>query len=150
MNEPDIIEDLDTPGELERGYLKPPVQITTTTLDAARQTLRDWIVEAEDRFKLTPLEVLGVVGTVLGEMLTGEGHAERDALSGMQDAMAGDILEGDPEPEEPVIPTCCRKHNMMGRDDGGDCKGGPVAGGKPKLQRPVPDVGDWDGERGAL
>ena len=50
--EPEIITDLDQPGELEMGHHEQVV--STTTLDAARQTLRDWIMEAEGRFKLTP------------------------------------------------------------------------------------------------
>ena len=146
--EPEIIEDLDQPGELEMGHHEQVM--STTRLDVARQALRDWIMETEDRFKLTPLEMLGVVGTVLGDMLTGEGHAEREALGGLQTTMAANVLEPEEPEDVPAIPMCCRKHNMMGRDDGGDCKGGPVAGGKPKLQRPVADTGDWDGEHGPL
>jgi hypothetical protein len=141
--EPEIIEDLDTPGELEAGHTR----VVTTTLSDAKQSLRRWVLEAEERFRLTPLEVLGVLSGVLNDCLTSEGEGEREALGALQKNMALEIL--DPvEDEQPGPPTCCRKHNMMGRDDGGECKGGPVAGGTPK-RRVTLESGDWDPEAGA-
>lgn len=141
MSEPkepkDVIEDLDEPGEFERGHLKltPTISVLDNIVNnrlAARKDLGKWIAEAEARFKMTPLEVLAVVSQVLAVRLNEEGAQERDAIAQLREGLGAEPVEPEPEPVEPDKPMCCKKHNMMGRDDGSDCKGGPVAGGTPK------------------